>query len=67
MKPRLFVYRAPRTLDEAVSALAIDDDAVVLAGGQSLLPAMNFRLAAPFLLVDIQHVMGSRVSASRMV
>jgi carbon-monoxide dehydrogenase medium subunit len=58
MKPPLFVYRAPRTLDEAVSALASDDDAVVLAGGQSLLPAMNFRLAAPSLLVDIQHVMG---------
>jgi carbon-monoxide dehydrogenase medium subunit len=58
MKPPLFAYRAPRTLDEAVTALASDDDAVVLAGGQSLLPAMNFRLAAPSMLVDIQHVTG---------
>jgi CO/xanthine dehydrogenase FAD-binding subunit len=58
MKPPLFAYRAPRTLDEAVAALAADDDAAVLAGGQSLLPAMNFRLAAPSVLVDIQHVAG---------
>ena len=58
MKPPLFAYRAPRTLDEAVAALAGDDEAAVLAGGQSLLPAMNFRLAAPSVLVDIQHVAG---------
>jgi CO/xanthine dehydrogenase FAD-binding subunit len=58
MKPPLFAYRAPRTLDEAIAALAGDDDAAVLAGGQSLLPAMNFRLAAPSVLVDIQHVAG---------
>jgi CO/xanthine dehydrogenase FAD-binding subunit len=58
MKPSLFAYRAPRTLDEAIAALAGDDDALVLAGGQSLLPAMNFRLAAPSLLIDIQHVEG---------
>jgi CO/xanthine dehydrogenase FAD-binding subunit len=58
MKPPLFAYRAPRTLEEAIAALAGDDDAAVLAGGQSLLPAMNFRLAAPSVLVDIQHVAG---------
>jgi CO/xanthine dehydrogenase FAD-binding subunit len=56
MKPPLFRYEAPRTLKEAVVALASDPEAMVLAGGQSLLPAMNFRLAAPSLLVDIQHV-----------
>jgi len=56
MKPPLFRYQAPRTLKEAVVALASDPDAMVLAGGQSLLPAMNFRLANPSLLVDIQHV-----------
>ena len=56
MKPPLFRYQAPRTLKEAVVALASDPDAMVLAGGQSLLPAMNFRLASPSLLVDIQHV-----------
>ena len=56
MKPPLFRYQAPRTLKEAVVALASDPDAMVLAGGQSLLPAMNFRLANPSLLVDVQHV-----------
>jgi CO/xanthine dehydrogenase FAD-binding subunit len=58
MKPPLFAYKAPKTLDEAIAALAGEDDALVLAGGQSLLPAMNFRLAAPSLLIDIQHVEG---------
>jgi CO/xanthine dehydrogenase FAD-binding subunit len=56
MKPPLFRYEAPTSLKEAVVALASDPDAMVLAGGQSLLPAMNFRLAAPSVLVDIQHV-----------
>lgn len=60
MKPSLFGYRAPKTLDEAIKLLAGDADAAVLAGGQSLLPAMNFRLANPSLLVDIQHVEGLR-------
>jgi carbon-monoxide dehydrogenase medium subunit len=58
MKPSLFGYRAPKTLDEAIKMLASDADAAVLAGGQSLLPAMNFRLANPSLLIDIQHVEG---------
>lgn len=56
MKPPLFRYQAPRTLSEAVVALASDPGAMVLAGGQSLVPAMNFRLARPSLLIDIQHV-----------
>ncbi len=60
MKPALFGYRAPRTLSEAIGILASDADAAVLAGGQSLLPAMNFRAANPTLLVDIQHVDGLR-------
>jgi len=58
MKPSLFGYQAPATLDEAIKILASDPDATVLAGGQSLLPAMNFRLANPSMLVDIQHVEG---------
>jgi CO/xanthine dehydrogenase FAD-binding subunit len=58
MKPPLFRYEAPRTLKEAVGILASDPDAVVLAGGQSLVPAMNFRAANPSMLVDIQHVDG---------
>ncbi len=58
MKPPLFAYRAPKTLDEAIKFLASDADAMVLAGGQSLVPAMNFRVASPSILVDIQHVEG---------
>jgi carbon-monoxide dehydrogenase medium subunit len=60
MKPSIFGYKAPVTLEDAISILASDADAVVLAGGQTLLPAMNFRAANPSLLVDIQHVEGLR-------
>jgi CO/xanthine dehydrogenase FAD-binding subunit len=60
MKPSIFAYKAPATLDDAISILAGDPDAVVLAGGQTLLPAMNFRAANPSVLVDIQHVQGLR-------
>lgn len=58
MKPPLFAYQAPRTIEDALAALGSHADAMVLAGGQSLLPAMNFRVAHPSLLVDIQHVAG---------
>jgi CO/xanthine dehydrogenase FAD-binding subunit len=58
MKPALFAYHAPTTLDAALKFLAGDADAMVLAGGQSLMPAMNFRVATPSVLVDIQHVEG---------
>src|SRR6266568_837317 len=60
MKPSLFGYHAPKTLGEAIGILASDPDAAVLAGGQSLLPAMNFRAANPTKLVDIQRVDGLR-------
>ena len=54
MKPPPFTYRRPRTLDEAVSQLAESDgEAKVLAGGQSLVPLLKFRLLAPQVLVDI--------------
>lgn len=54
MKPASFEYYRPRTLDEALSLLAEHgDDAKPLAGGQSLIPAMNFRLATPAVLVDL--------------
>jgi len=55
MKPQAFEYLAPTTLDDAVAALA-DDDAMVLAGGQSLVPMLNFRLLAPTRLVDITRI-----------
>ena len=60
MKPALFEYSAPKTVEEAVALLAGDPAAVVLAGGQSLVPAMNLRLASPSHLVDIQHIPGLR-------
>lgn len=58
MKPPLFEYSAPRTIEEAVAILGANPGAMVLAGGQSLVPAMNFRLATPDRLVDIQHISG---------
>jgi carbon-monoxide dehydrogenase medium subunit len=53
MKPAPFAYQRPSTLEEALAALAGDQGAKVLAGGQSLVPLLNMRLAAPSMLVDI--------------
>lgn len=58
MKPPKFRYVAPRTLDEALQHLGSDPDAKVLSGGQSLMPLLAMRLAAPSILVDLQHVPG---------
>jgi CO/xanthine dehydrogenase FAD-binding subunit len=57
MKPPPFEYDDPRTLSDALALLAEHgDDAKVLAGGQSLVPLLNFRLARPERLVDINGV-----------
>jgi carbon-monoxide dehydrogenase medium subunit len=58
MKPAPFTYHAPRTVDEAVALLAryADDGGRIIAGGQSLVPMMAFRLAAPPHLIDINSV-----------
>jgi carbon-monoxide dehydrogenase medium subunit len=57
MKPAAFHYFAPRTLSEALDLLAAHaPDAKVLAGGQSLVPLMNFRLARPRVLIDINRI-----------
>jgi len=57
MIPAQFDYLAPRTLDEAVALLAQHaDDAKILAGGHSLIPAMKLRLAQPQALIDIGHI-----------
>jgi len=57
MKPPPFKYFAPTTLDEALGLMAEHGyDAKVLAGGQSLIPTMNFRLAQPEVLVDLNHI-----------
>ena len=53
MKPAPFAYVRPGTLEEALEALAADPGAKVLAGGQSLVPLLSMRLAAPSRLVDI--------------
>ena len=58
MKPASFRYHAPKTIEEAVETLAevAPEDGRVLAGGQSLVPIMAFRLARPAHLVDINGV-----------
>lgn len=56
MKPPPFEYLAAQTVDEALQAIADDEDAKALAGGQSLIPLLNFRLARPGLLVDLNDL-----------
>src|SRR5262245_37647410 len=57
MKPAPFEYQAPASLAAALDVLARrGGEAKVLAGGQSLIPVMNFRLAEPALLVDINKL-----------
>jgi aerobic carbon-monoxide dehydrogenase medium subunit len=59
VKPPAFTYHRPRTLEEALRTLAdLGAEGKVLAGGQSLVPLMSMRLAAPAHLVDINHVPG---------
>ncbi len=55
MKPAPFEYIAARSVEEALAALARDEDAKPIAGGQSLVPALNMRLVRPTLLVDLNH------------
>ena len=57
MKPVSFKYFAPRTVDHALDLLAAHgEEGKILAGGQSLVPAMNFRLARPASLIDINRI-----------
>jgi aerobic carbon-monoxide dehydrogenase medium subunit len=57
MIPSNFDYVAPTTVDEAVAALGrAGEDAKVLAGGQSLMPVLRMRLAAPTMLVDLNRI-----------
>ncbi len=58
MIPANFDYESPRTLSEALDLLASRQEAKILAGGHSLLPAMKLRLAQPALLVDIGRIGG---------
>lgn len=71
MIPAAFDYTAPSTVDEAVRALAdAGDDAKVIAGGQSLIPVLRLRLAAPSVLIDlggIPELKGIREEGDRIV
>jgi len=57
VKPAPFDYAAPETLEEALDLLA-EEDAKALAGGQSLVPLLNFRFARPRLVVDLNGLAG---------
>ena len=57
MKPAPFAYKKARSLDEAVALLG-ENDARLLAGGQSLIATLNMRLSAPSLLIDINGLTG---------
>jgi aerobic carbon-monoxide dehydrogenase medium subunit len=58
MKPAPFDYQTPGTLRDAIDLLASNPDACVIAGGQSLMPLLAFRLATPSLLVDLRRLPG---------
>jgi aerobic carbon-monoxide dehydrogenase medium subunit len=70
VKPPPFAYHRPASLDEALALLAEDADAKPIAGGQSLVPMLNFRLARPSALVDlngIEELSGLRVEDGTLV
>ena len=70
MRPAPFEYFAPRTVDEALDLLARHgEEAKLLAGGQSLVPMMNMRLARPAVVIDLNRVASlgvARVEAGRL-
>jgi len=59
VKPAPFIYHRPREIAETLALLAeLGDEAKILAGGQSLVPMMNFRLARPSALIDVTRIPG---------
>ena len=58
MKPARFEYVAAKTVAEAIDARSSFDDTVILAGGQSLIPMLNYRVAQPDAVIDINRVPG---------
>jgi CO/xanthine dehydrogenase FAD-binding subunit len=71
VKPPPFEYRAPESLDEALALIEdLGEDARPLAGGQSLIPLLSFRLARPTALVDlagVSELQSIRIEDSRLV
>ena len=70
MIPAAFDYHAPTSLDDALRLLGEGDDVKVLAGGQSLIPVMRLRLAAPETVVDlgkIDQLLGIREDGDALV
>lgn len=66
MKPAPFTYAAPSTVEDAIALLtAHGDSAKVLAGGQSLMPMLNFRLLRPAYLIDLNRIQGLDVVTER--
>ena len=60
MKPPQFEYLAPESIDAALAARAQYESTAILAGGQSLVPTLNFRLGAPDAIIDIGRIEGLR-------
>ncbi|HSI81813.1 MAG TPA: FAD binding domain-containing protein [Solirubrobacterales bacterium] len=58
MKPPRFEYSAPTSVDEALEILGREEDATPIAGGQSLVPLLNMRMAKPSVIVDLNGVEG---------
>ena len=59
MKPAAFDYVVPETIEAAVQALAAaNGDGKVMAGGQSLMPLLNFRMTRPSVVVDLMRIPG---------
>jgi carbon-monoxide dehydrogenase medium subunit len=56
MIPAAFDYHAPATVEEALRLLGSSEDVKVLAGGQSLIPVLRLRLAAPEVIVDLGRI-----------
>jgi len=65
VKPAPFAYKKARSVDEALSLMASEPEARLLAGGQTLIASLNMRLSAPPLLIDINGIDGlDRIEAS---
>ena len=58
MKPAPFIYHNPLTPEDAVSLLASNEEAKILAGGQSLMPMLNMRFVVPDHVIDLNNVTG---------